>query len=155
MSEELRILKEKVELESQDIVEVEIHLKKDQIVFLELKSIACSEMQAQLKIFENDLKKISSESSKTLEGLAEIKGTTHSQMLLRELILKLKSQWNPPYKEEELCHCRQISTQKVDQSILRGCHSVSQISEKTSAGTSCGTCRPDIEKLLNYRLGKE
>jgi NAD(P)H-nitrite reductase large subunit len=29
-----------------------------------------------------------------------------------------------------------------------------RIRATTSASTSCGTCRPDIEAILKYRLGK-
>lgn len=79
-------------------------------------------------------------------------GSSHSELLLRELLLKLKGQWEFPYKEEELCHCRSVSTQRVDEAIVSGAHSPESVSRRTQASTSCGTCRADVEKILNYRL---
>jgi bacterioferritin-associated ferredoxin len=80
-------------------------------------------------------------------------GRSHSAILMRELLLKAKEQWNFPYKEEELCHCRAVSTRKVDDAIISGCHTVEAVKRATSASTSCGTCRWDIESILKYRLG--
>lgn len=82
------------------------------------------------------------------------RGSGHAAMLMRELLLKARGEWNYPYGEEELCHCRSIPTAKVDQAIVGGCHTVSAVSRQTSAGTACGTCRPDIETILAYRLGR-
>lgn len=78
----------------------------------------------------------------------------HVAILMRELILKARGEWNFPYKDEELCHCRAVATAIVDQAVTTGgCRTVSEVSRETSAGTSCGTCRPDIESILSYRLG--
>ncbi len=79
-------------------------------------------------------------------------GTSHSAMLIRESILKVQGLWKLPYQEEEICHCRAVPTQKVDEAIVSGCHTVERIKRVTSASTSCGTCRPDIESLIRYRL---
>ena len=88
--------------------------------------------------------------------LAEIRlpiGTSHSVLLMRELILRAKGDWDPPFQERELCHCRAVSTAKVDRAIVCGSHSISAIARETSAGTSCGTCRIDSEALISFRLG--
>lgn len=79
-------------------------------------------------------------------------GHDHSSMLVRELILKLQNQWQLPYTHDEVCHCRSVNTSVVDQAIVAGAHSVEEIQRETMACTSCGTCRPDVENLLNYRL---
>ena len=78
----------------------------------------------------------------------------HSRLLLRELILKMKNQWNPPYAHVELCHCRAITTETVEQAILKGCHTFEEVSLVTSAATACGTCKPDVQKTIDYRLGR-
>lgn len=80
-------------------------------------------------------------------------GSEHESMLVRELILKAKNQWSYPYDQAELCHCRSVPTEIVDQAILAGAHSIAQIRRRTSASSACGTCQPDVEKILNCRLG--
>lgn len=80
-------------------------------------------------------------------------GEGHAEILLREVILKAQGRWDFPYKEEELCHCRAVPTDVVDRAVIGGCHSALQVAKQTSAGTSCGTCRPDTEAIIAYRLG--
>jgi bacterioferritin-associated ferredoxin len=79
-------------------------------------------------------------------------GASHSEMLLREALLKAKGEWNFPYLDEELCHCRAIATAKVDAAIVGGCRTVGAVARETSAGTSCGSCRPDTEAIIHFRL---
>jgi bacterioferritin-associated ferredoxin len=81
-------------------------------------------------------------------------GNSHAAILLREAILKARGAWQLPYHEDELCHCRVVATSKVDAAIVTGAHTVSEVSRRTSAGTSCGTCQPDIQKLIKYRTQK-
>lgn len=78
-------------------------------------------------------------------------GDGHAAILLREAILKAQGRWFFPYGEEELCHCRAVATAKVDAAIVGGCKTVKAVSRETSAGTSCGTCRTDIEAIIKYR----
>ncbi len=82
-------------------------------------------------------------------------GSSHEFLLVRELILKATNQWKPPYVHEELCHCRAISTHTVDQAILQGAHTPEIVTRRTSASSACGTCRPDVEKIIAYRLNKD
>ena len=79
-------------------------------------------------------------------------GSAHEILLVRELILKAKDQWNHPYLHEELCHCRAIPTRVVDQAILLGAHTPEVVTRRTSASSACGTCRPDVEKIIAFRL---
>ncbi|MBX2986656.1 MAG: (2Fe-2S)-binding protein [Bdellovibrionaceae bacterium] len=81
-------------------------------------------------------------------------GSGHTDMLIRELILKRRGEWDFPYKDAEICHCRLVATVIVDQAIVTGAHTPEVVSRWTSASTSCGTCRPDVEKIIAYRLGK-
>lgn len=82
------------------------------------------------------------------------KGRDHGTLLVRELILKTQGQWQFPYEHQELCHCRAIPTHTVDQAIISGAHTPEAVSRMTSASTACGTCRPDVERILKYRLGE-
>lgn len=81
-------------------------------------------------------------------------GPAHQEILVREFIQRLKGEWKLPYAHDELCHCRMIPTRVVDQAIVAGAHTPEAVSRATSASTACGTCRPDVEKILAYRLAK-
>ncbi len=80
-------------------------------------------------------------------------GKSHSEMLLREFVLKLNEKWEYPYKDEEICHCRHVKTKTVDQAILNGAHTHELAMQWTGCSTACGTCKPDVEKIIKYRLG--
>jgi len=79
-------------------------------------------------------------------------GTSHSEILLRELVLKLRGEWDYPYKEAEVCHCRGVSCHTIDQAIVAGAHTTTMVSRQTNASTNCGTCRPEVQKMIDYRL---
>ena len=81
-------------------------------------------------------------------------GADHAAILLRELVLRAEGRFQLPYREPELCHCRAVPTEVVDRAIVSGCHSIESVARCTSAGTSCGTCKPDTEKLIAYRLNE-
>ena len=89
-----------------------------------------------------------------LSDLKYPNGSTTEDMLLRELILKLKGEWKYPYEAEDVCHCRVVSRETVDRAIVVGAHTPKKVSDWTSASTACGTCRPDVEAMIAYRLGR-
>lgn len=80
------------------------------------------------------------------------KGTSHVDLLLREFILRVRKEWNFPYLDTETCHCRNIPTEVVDRAILNGAHTTARVSRETSASTACGTCRSDVQSMIDYRL---
>lgn len=79
-------------------------------------------------------------------------GLSHSELILKEALQKLRGEFKFPYAHEEICHCRAVATHTVDQAIISGCHSVEAIRRCTSANTACGTCHTEIELLLKFRL---
>lgn len=87
-----------------------------------------------------------------LKALCIPSGTTGPELMLKELILKARGEWSYPYQDVELCHCRAVPTEVVDQAIMRGAHTPEIVSRWTSASTACGTCRKDVTAILNYRL---
>ncbi len=87
-----------------------------------------------------------------IENWPEQISNRHEDLLINELILKAKGTWVFPYVDLELCHCRVIQTKIVDEAIISGAQTVEKVSRITSAGTACGTCKPNIEKILKYRL---
>ncbi len=74
------------------------------------------------------------------------------EILIGEFIDQLNSR---PfiYNHEELCHCRMIKTETVKNAIKAGCHSVSDVSRTTLAGTGCGSCRKDIDEAIKALTG--
>jgi bacterioferritin-associated ferredoxin len=79
-------------------------------------------------------------------------GNSTPELMFRELILRARGEWSFPFCEAELCHCRAVPLKVVDAAILSGAHTTREVSRDTSASTACGTCRPDVEAILKYRL---
>lgn len=75
---------------------------------------------------------------------------SHSGLLIKELLLKMNASWGLPYTDKELCHCRAVDTAKVVNAIYAGAHNLESIGKTCSAGTSCGSCQPDLLNLLQY-----
>ncbi|WP_374073396.1 bacterioferritin-associated ferredoxin [Bdellovibrio bacteriovorus] len=143
-------MKIKVELEGRDYIEVECEGDDPKApgAVKNVSLVGCSAfmemMQSMRRHFGPDLGKW---------PLPE--GQDHSSLLLKEMILKLRGEWAFPYAHAELCHCRTIATQTVDQAIIAGAHSPEIVTRQTSASTACGTCRPEVQKIIDYRLGKK
>jgi bacterioferritin-associated ferredoxin len=133
-------------IHGQDKLSLQYSLMDGRLVNVKLSAVGCL-----------DLLKLAQEWRPKLSGLiSELppppKANDHASLLLKELILRIKGQWFLPYQDHELCHCRSVETKKVLDAIYLGAHSASDVSKLTTAGTSCGTCRPDIEALLSYVL---
>ncbi len=91
--------------------------------------------------------------SQELEAL-DWEGASHWDLLIREAILKLQGRFDFPYKEEELCHCRKVPAAKVDNAIVLGAQTPEKVRAWTTASSGCGTCRPNVETLISFRLRK-
>ena len=137
-----------VSLQGRDEITLDLDVVNGDIVSASLTGCGCPEM---LGLMQSWRPKLRGE----LQNLPVPEGQSHSEILLREAILKAKGEWKFPYAEDELCHCRAISTSKVDAAIIGGCRNVRAIARETSAGTSCGSCRTDTEAIINYRLGQK
>ncbi len=124
------------ELEGRDRIEVEGS---------KVRFFGCSEltdlMKSMRKSFGSDLK-----------GWPLPSGSSHSEILLREMVLKLRGEWSYPYKEAEVCHCRSVSCKTIDDAIVAGAHTTEAVSRQTTASTACGTCRPEVLRMIDYRL---
>lgn len=143
-------MKIKVELEGRDFIEVECLGDDPQApgAVKKVSVMGCTE-------FMDMMTKMRKHFGADLSKWPVPEGQDHSSLLLREMILKLRGEWNFPYKDDELCHCRSIQTQVVDQAIIAGAHTPEVVTRQTSASTACGTCRPQVQKMIDYRLGKK
>jgi len=79
-------------------------------------------------------------------------GPSPAGLLLKKLILQLKGEWAGDTDDPELCHCRKIPQAVVERAIVLGAHTVEKVRQRTSANTGCGTCLPDVERLLEIYL---
>ena len=135
-------------LTARDHVRLSLSLDGDQIVAAHLRAVGCGELLNLVAAIRPQLRG-------NLGDLLLPEGSGHAVLLLREVLLKAQGRWSFPYQEEELCHCRAVPTKKVDEAIVSGCHTPEDVSRATRASTSCGTCRPDVNAIINYRLGRD
>lgn len=78
----------------------------------------------------------------------QLNALSGEEILINEFIMKINSQFKFCYNHEELCHCRNVSTEKVFNSIKNECFRVEDVSRTTLAGTGCGSCKKDISELI-------
>lgn len=110
---------------------------------IQLTGVGCLEF---LKALEDLRQRL----GKDIQKIPIPQGKDHASLILKELILRAQGKWAPPFDEEELCHCRKVPTETVCSAIRAGAHSAVEVSDRTSASTSCGTCRPHVEALIKY-----
>ncbi|MGZ3775355.1 MAG: (2Fe-2S)-binding protein [Pseudobdellovibrionaceae bacterium] len=146
-------MKLKVELLGRDYIEVEFEeppgaenpeasksIKKVSFIGCSEFSSHIAEMRMQ---FGNDISK-----------WPEPAGTDHSSLLIKEMILRLRGDWKFPYAHAELCHCRLVATLTVDEAVIAGAHTPEVVTRLTSASSACGSCRKDVQRIIDYRLGR-
>lgn len=75
---------------------------------------------------------------------------SHEDLLIKEVMLKWQDKWNLPYNDKEMCHCRSVDTEEVIDAIQSGADSVEKVGRYCTAGTSCGSCKPDIEATMSF-----
>ncbi|MBA3661165.1 MAG: cyclic nucleotide-binding domain-containing protein [Gammaproteobacteria bacterium] len=56
--------------------------------------------------------------------------------------------------QEIICECMQVTRGELKQAIQSGLTNFNALSDKTAAGTVCGSCQPKILKLLNLNNAK-
>lgn len=126
-------------------LEITLKIEDNNIESADIKSIGCL-----------NFLKLSQQMKEELKGpISKLNlptGQDHSSMIWREMIMKIQEEWQLPVSQEELCHCRKVSTEKVDRSVVYGAHSIEDIRHQTSANTGCGTCKDDVASLISYRL---
>jgi len=47
-----------------------------------------------------------------------------------------------------VCSCNRIGANTITKAIAEGCSTLAAVCTKTAAGTSCGSCRPEVAQLL-------
>ncbi|MBY0553544.1 (2Fe-2S)-binding protein [bacterium] len=77
--------------------------------------------------------------------------TNGDEAMLNNFISKMQTS-ETSQEHDEICHCRMVGREKIEQSIFQGSFSREEISRTTLAGTGCGSCRNDIDKILKNNI---
>ncbi|MNH33849.1 Nitrite reductase [NAD(P)H] [compost metagenome] len=51
-----------------------------------------------------------------------------------------------------VCSCNSVGSGNIQQQVKNGCHSLKEVCSVTGAGTGCGSCRPEVQRLLDEIL---
>jgi ferredoxin-nitrate reductase len=54
-----------------------------------------------------------------------------------------------------VCSCNTVGSDNIKNKIADGCHDFKQLCALTGAGTGCGSCRPEVKKILDDYLEKQ
>jgi assimilatory nitrate reductase catalytic subunit len=54
-----------------------------------------------------------------------------------------------------VCACRNVRATRIETAIAGGACSVEAVGEATTAGSVCGSCRPEIARMLAAAPAKE
>lgn len=134
----------RAELKGRDLIEIEIS-DGDASQRPRVKVIGCTELLSLVRKFQVQF-------GRNPLSWPLPQGVSHSELLLKEVLLKTKGQWTFPCSDAEICHCRGVPTEVVDQAIVSGAHHTQAVSRQTSASTNCGTCKTEVQKIIDFRL---
>jgi len=130
-----------------DYIRVDYDVNAGVLSNVSVRAVGCHFLLQKVQLLRGRL-------SGKIDDLLIPEGHDHATILIREIVLKIKGLWNFPYAEAELCHCRAVPTARVDEAIVCGDHRVEDVAENTSAGTACGSCRRDTQRIIDYRLNR-
>jgi ferredoxin-nitrate reductase len=51
-----------------------------------------------------------------------------------------------------VCSCNNVGSENILNKIATGCHTLKDLCDTTGAGTGCGSCRPEVKRLLEESL---
>jgi len=121
------------------------------------QKISRASFQAQgcLSLLEAVGKAVQSFQGKKVMDLAWSASLEHWDQLILEAISRLQGKYDRPYKEDEMCHCRKVPTDKIETAIVLGAHTPERVKAWTTAGSGCGTCRPNVQALIEFRVQKK
>jgi assimilatory nitrate reductase catalytic subunit len=83
------------------------------------------------------------------EWLAELFTRDALTATERALLLVGRAPGRPIETGPIVCACRGVRQTKIEAAVAQGCATVDAVAETTGAGASCGSCRPEIARLLN------
>lgn len=51
-----------------------------------------------------------------------------------------------------VCSCNNVGSENINKKIVEGCDNMADLCASTGAGTGCGSCRPEVKRLLEEAL---
>jgi ferredoxin-nitrate reductase len=51
-----------------------------------------------------------------------------------------------------VCSCNNVGSENINKKIDEGCNTMQDLCSSTGAGTGCGSCRPEVKRLLEEKL---
>jgi ferredoxin-nitrate reductase len=51
-----------------------------------------------------------------------------------------------------VCSCNNVGSENIRKKIEDNCHTMNELCQATGAGTGCGSCRPEVKRLLDQAL---
>ncbi|WP_250008648.1 nitrite reductase large subunit NirB [Actinoplanes sp. M2I2] len=57
--------------------------------------------------------------------------------------------------DEQVCNCNGVSKGAICSTVQSGCRTVSGVMDKTRAGKGCGTCKPLVQRIVEWAAGGE
>jgi ferredoxin-nitrate reductase len=87
---------------------------------------------------------------------AEFKGLIENNIELSERRMQLlrSGKKSDPVIGKLVCSCNQVGSGNLKKMIEDGCSSLNALCQSSGAGLGCGSCKPEIQKLLNESLVK-
>jgi nitrite reductase (NADH) large subunit len=75
-----------------------------------------------------------------------------------ELIFPLSGEIRQPSieqlpEESQICNCNGVSKSAIVKAVKGGCHTLKSLCDATRAGTGCGSCKPQVNELLEFAAG--
>jgi nitrite reductase (NADH) large subunit len=72
-----------------------------------------------------------------------------------ELLFPLSFDARPPSVESipdeaQICDCNAVSKSEIVQAVLSGASGLQSVCAATRAGTGCGTCRPEVQAIVDF-----
>ncbi|PKA27428.1 NAD(P)H-nitrite reductase [Leptospira sp. mixed culture ATI2-C-A1] len=71
----------------------------------------------------------------------------------RNQLLSSLSSTKPP-KGALVCSCNGVGKGNIEDEILCGAKNLTEVMEKTGAGTGCGSCRPEVNQIIKNLISK-
>ena len=84
---------------------------------------------------------------------AEFKGLIENNIELSERRMQLlrSGKKAEPVIGKLVCSCNQVGAGNLKKRMEEGCQSLSKLCQSSGAGLGCGSCKPEIQQLLNER----
>ena len=59
---------------------------------------------------------------------------------------------NDPVLGKLVCSCNNVGSENIRNKIAKGCNTMKDLCNVTGAGTGCGSCRPEVKRLLDEAM---